>query len=127
MERSTIYLEGVPLGLPYSHAVQYNGLIFVTGQVGIDLETMRVVAGGVEAQTRRTLENVRAILGAAGTSLQQVLKVTIFVSDIDDLQAINAVYREYFPHDLPARSAFQVARLWNDCLIEIEVIAASTQ
>ncbi len=108
---------------PYSQAISANGLLFVSGQTPIDPATGQLVFGQIEVHTRRVLDNVRAILEAAGSSLDQVVKTTIFLKDMSNFQAVNTVYATYFTGTLPARSTVEVARLPRDCQIEIEVIA----
>jgi 2-iminobutanoate/2-iminopropanoate deaminase len=100
----------VPRG-PYNQAVRVGGTIYVAGQVPIDPATNQVVEGGIEAQTRRVLENIRAILEEAGSSLDRVVKTTIFLLDVGEFAALNAVYAEYFTGTAPARSTVQVAAL----------------
>jgi 2-iminobutanoate/2-iminopropanoate deaminase len=108
---------------PYSLGVQAGHLVFTAGQVGFDPATGAMVPGGLEAETRQALENMKAILEAAGTSLANVVKTTVFLRDIKDFQAMNAVYGSYFPVDPPARSAFQVAALPAGAIVEIECVA----
>jgi 2-iminobutanoate/2-iminopropanoate deaminase len=108
---------------PYSQAVKSGNLIFTAGQVGIDPQTGKLVEGGVEEQAVRVLENLRAVLAAAGTDFSRVLKATVFLADIADFARFNAVYSRYFPSAPPARSAFQVGALPLRALVEIEMIA----
>lgn len=111
---------------PYSQAIVYKdckNLVFCSGQVPIEPTTGRIVEGGISAQTHQVFKNIKAVLAAAGSSLQNVVKVTVFLKDMEDFQEMNKVYTEYFEGDLPARSAFQVGRLPLDALIEVEVIA----
>jgi 2-iminobutanoate/2-iminopropanoate deaminase len=115
--------EAPVLDVPLSQAVRFGNLLFVSGQVPIDPGTGEFVGGSVELQTRQVLDNVRSILEAAGTSLADVLKVTVFLVDIKDFGAFNAIYREYFPSEPPARSTFQVG-LAGPFALEIEAIAA---
>ncbi len=100
----------VPRG-PYNQAVRVGDTIYVAGQIPIDPATNEVVAGGIEAQTRRVLDNIRAILEAAGLSMDRVVKTTIFLADVDEFAQVNAVYGEYFTGVTPARSTVQVAAL----------------
>jgi 2-iminobutanoate/2-iminopropanoate deaminase len=100
----------VPRG-PYNQAVRVGDTIYVAGQVPIDPATNQVVEGGIETQTRRVLENIRAILEEAGSSLDRVVKTTIFLLDVGEFAALNAVYAEYFTGTAPARSTVQVAAL----------------
>ena len=114
--------DGAPHGepLPFPQGVVHGDTVYVSGQVGIDPGTGEVVEGGIRAETRRTMENVAAILEAAGSSLESAVKVTAFLTDMDDFEAFNEVYTEFFDERLPARSAVEVS----DLAVEIEVIAA---
>ncbi len=116
--------EKAPKALgPYSPAVKGGGLVFVAGQLGIDPATGNVVEGGIEAETKQALRNIQKLLEAAGTSLDQVVKATVFLRDINDFQAMNGVYAEFFVANPPARSAFQVGALPRGAAVEIEAIA----
>ncbi len=108
---------------PYSQAIKANGFIFVSGQIPIDPATQQVVAGDVAAQTDRVLRNLSEILEAAGSGLGKVVRCGVFLKNMDDFTAMNAVYGKYFSSTPPARSTVQVARLPKDVLIEIDVIA----
>ncbi len=108
---------------PYSQAVESKGFLFVSGQLGIDPATGKLVAGGVGEQTRRLLENMKTILLAVGYNLNEVVKCTVYLKDISDFQAMNEVYATFFEKDPPARAAFQVAALPLDALVEIEAVA----
>lgn len=109
---------------PYSQAVKANNMIFVSGQIPIDPATGKMVAANIEAQTRQVLHNVQAILQAAGLSLEQVVRSDIFMLDLNDFQAMNSIYSEFFSYPVkPARQTIQVARLPVDALIEISCIA----
>jgi len=108
---------------PYSQAIKANGFIFVSGQVAIDPATQQVIAGDVAAQTDRVLRNLSAILEAAGSSLSKVVRSGVFLKNMNDFAAMNAVYGKYFPSDPPARSTVEVARLPKDVLVEIDVVA----
>jgi 2-iminobutanoate/2-iminopropanoate deaminase len=109
---------------PYSQAIALSNLIFCAGQIPLDPATGNLIEGDVTAQTRRVLENVKAVLAAAGASLNDVVKSTVFLLDMNDFAAMNAVYAEYFSAPFPARSTIQVARLPKDSRVEIEVIAS---
>ncbi len=109
-------------GLPFSDAVEFNKLLFLSGQIGMDHQTRTLVSGGVEAETAQALENIKAVLKHNGSSLDQVVKCTVILADIQDFQGMNTVYRKYFTHNLPARTTF-AASLVRDAKIEIEVIA----
>jgi 2-iminobutanoate/2-iminopropanoate deaminase len=113
----------VDWGLPYSHAIKFGNLVFLSGQLARDEVTGQPVEGGIQPQTRKVLENIKAVLEAAGTSMDMVLKTTCFLMDRNDFDKFNVVYREFFPRDQPARSTFQVAKLAPGYIVEIEVIA----
>jgi 2-iminobutanoate/2-iminopropanoate deaminase len=108
---------------PYSQAIKANGFIFVSGQIALDPATQQLIAGDVAAQTERVLQNLTAILGAAGSSLPQVVKTTVFLKNMSDFAAMNEVYGRHFSDAPPARSTVEVARLPKDVLVEIDVIA----
>lgn len=108
---------------PYSQAIQVGDLIFTSGQLALDPNTGDLVNHEIEAATRRSLDNVKAILEEAGSSLEKVVKSTIFLSDMENFGKVNEIYGEYFLDHKPARSCIEVARLPKDALIEIEVIA----
>jgi 2-iminobutanoate/2-iminopropanoate deaminase len=111
-----------PLG-PYSQAVRANGFIFISGQGALDPATGQLVQGGTAQQTERVLENLRAIVEAAGSSLDHAVKVSVFLKDMNDFDAMNEVYARYFPKNRPARTTVEVARLPRDIRIEIDLIA----
>ena len=108
---------------PYSQAIRAQGLIFTSGQVPIDPTTQQVIAGDVSAQTDRALKNLAAILEASGSSLEKVLRCTVFLKNMGDFVAMNEVYGRYFKQAAPARSTVEVARLPKDVLVEIDAIA----
>ncbi len=108
---------------PYSQAIRANGFIFASGQGAMDPATGQTVEGDIARQTERTLENVKAIVEAAGSSLEKAVKVTVFLKDMNDFAAMNEVYSRYFPIGPPARSTVEVARLPRDLRVEIELIA----
>ena len=109
---------------PYSQAIQVGNLVFASGQIPIDPATGNFVAGGVKEQARQSLTNVKAILKEAGLSLDNVVKTTVFLADMNDFADVNAVYAEFFAEPYPARSAVAVKTLPKGALVEIEVIAA---
>jgi len=113
-----------PIG-PYSQAIRANGFLFVSGQVGFEPRTGEFVGTDVRSQTERVLENLKAILEAAGVTLNHVVKTTVFLKDMNDFPAMNEVYARYFPSAPPARSTVQAARLPKDALVEIDVIAVA--
>lgn len=108
---------------PYSQAVSANGFVFASGQIPLDPASGEIVAGEIEEQTRRVLLNLRAVLEAAGSSMADAVKVTVFLQDMNDFSRMNAVYQEFFPAPYPARAAVQVARLPRDVKVEIEAVA----
>ncbi|MBN2201231.1 RidA family protein [bacterium] len=110
---------------PYSQAVIAScaKLVFTAGQLGIDAGTGALVEGGIEAQTRRAVENLRAVLESAGSGLDRVVKTTVFLADMNDFAKMNAVYGSFFSGPAPARSAVEVRRLPKDALVEIECVA----
>ena len=108
---------------PYSQAIRANGFVFVSGQIPLDPATQQLVAGDVQAQTERVLENLKGIVEAAGSSLDRVVRVTVFLADMNEFAAMNEVYGRYFRSQPPARSTVQVARLPRDVRVEIDVIA----
>jgi 2-iminobutanoate/2-iminopropanoate deaminase len=108
---------------PYSQAIKANGFVFVSGQIAFDPATQQIVSGDVAAQADRVLKNLSAILKAAGTSLEKVVRSTVFLKNMGDFAAMNEVYGKYFTAAPPARSTVEVARLPKDVLVEIDVIA----
>jgi 2-iminobutanoate/2-iminopropanoate deaminase len=127
MTRSIITTDGAPAAIgPYAQGVRVGNLIFTAGQCGLDPVTGQAVAGGIKEQTERAIKNLVAVLEAAGSSLAQVVKTTVFLKDINDFAAMNAVYASFFENDsdtLPARTTVEVARLPRNLLVEIEVVA----
>jgi 2-iminobutanoate/2-iminopropanoate deaminase len=126
-EKQVVSTPQAPAAIgPYSQAVRSGDFLYTSGQVGLDPVSGNVVAGGVEAQTTRAIENLKAVLEAAGTSLNNVVKTTVFLKNMADFAAMNAIYSTYFAPDgvvPPARSTVEVARLPKDALVEIEAIA----
>jgi 2-iminobutanoate/2-iminopropanoate deaminase len=108
---------------PYSQAIRANGFVFISGQVAIDPSTQQVISGDVATQTERVMKNLSAILKAAGTGLDKVVRSTVFLKNMGDFAAMNEVYGKYFTSAPPARSTVEVARLPKDVLVEIDVIA----
>ena len=112
-----------PIG-PYSQAVKSNGFLFASGQVALDPRTSEFIGGDIRQQTERAMENIKAVVEAAGSNLHHVVKTTVFLKDMNDFAAMNEAYGKYFPAAPPARSTVQVARLPKDALVEIEAIVA---
>jgi 2-iminobutanoate/2-iminopropanoate deaminase len=108
---------------PYSQAIKANGFIFASGQIPLDPSTMRIVEGGVEEQTGQVLDNLKAVLEAAGSSLDRVVKTTVYLADMNEFAAMNEIYAKYFGATKPARATVQVARLPRDVRVEIDVVA----
>jgi 2-iminobutanoate/2-iminopropanoate deaminase len=124
MDRSEVQTNDAPGAVgPYSQGIQAGNLVFTAGQIGLDPATGKFVPGGVQAQARRALENVVAVLAAAGTSYANVVKVTVFLADMGDFKAVNEIYAEFFAEPYPARSAVAVKDLPLGALVEIEAIA----
>ncbi len=113
-----------PTALPFSKVIEANGLVFVAGQIGDAPGTHGPVPGGIEAETRAMLDNVGRLLRSVGLDYRDVVKATIYITDIGEFAAMNAVYREYFPTDAPTRATVEVSALAVGARIEIEVIAA---
>jgi 2-iminobutanoate/2-iminopropanoate deaminase len=108
---------------PYSQGIRASGFVFTSGQVAFDPATQQIVDGDISAQTERVMKNLSAILKAAGCDLKDVLRCTVFLKDMNDFAAMNAVYGKYFEAPFPARSTVEVARLPKDVLVEIDIIA----
>jgi len=122
--REIISTKDAPQAIgPYSQGIRANGFVFVSGQVAIDPATQQVINGDIAAQTERVLKNLSAILKAAGSGLEKVVRSTVFLKDMGDFAAMNEVYARYFTASPPARSTVQAARLPKDVLVEIDVIA----
>lgn len=124
MTRDVIVTEQAPAAVgAYSQAIKANGLVFVSGQLGLAPDTKQFAGGTVAAQTQQALENMAAILRAAGTNMAHVVKVTVLLADIGSFAEMNTVYSTFFPNDPPARAAFAVKDLPLGALVEIEAIA----
>jgi len=122
--RDVIATKDAPQAIgPYSQAIRANGFVFVSGQVAIDPSTQQIISGDVAAQTDRVLRNLSAILKAAGSGLEKVVRSGVFLKNMGDLAGMNEIYCRYFSTAPPARSAVEVARLPKDVLVEIDVIA----
>ncbi|HWQ45737.1 MAG TPA: RidA family protein [Longilinea sp.] len=121
--KQVITTDGAPKAIgPYSAGIKVCHFIYSAGQIGLDPATGNLVEGGVTAETRRALENLKAIVEAGGAELKQIVKTTVFLRDIADFAAMNAVYAEYFTENPPARSAVQVAALPKGAAVEIEAV-----
>ena len=123
MNKQTLNTQNAPAAIgPYSQAVKVGNLIFTSGQLPINTQSGELVAD-IEGATKQSLDNVKAILESAGSSMDKIVKTVVFLRDMNDFAAMNAVYATYFPSNPPARSAVQVARLPKDAVVEIEAIA----
>lgn len=123
MDRKTVYTPNAPAAIgPYSQAIAVGNMLYTSGQLGIDPQSGELCSG-VEAQTRQSLLNLSAILQSNGMSLANIMKTTVFVTDLKDFAAVNAVYQTFFTGDCPARSCVQVAALPKGGLVEIECVA----
>ena len=124
MNKELINTEKAPAAIgPYAQAIKANGFVFTSGQIPIDPETGDIVSGGIEKQAARVLDNLTAVLSAAGLRIKDVVKTTVFIKNMNDFPALNAVYAQYFSEPYPARSTVEVARLPKDVLVEIETVA----
>ena len=124
MTRQIIHTDSAPKAIgPYSQAVKAGGLVYCSGQIPLNPATMELVQGSVADQTRRVMDNLKAVLDAAGSSLAQVVKTTVFLRDMNDFAEMNAAYGEYFQVEPPARATVQVARLPKDVAVEIDCVA----
>ncbi len=122
--REVVSTKDAPQAIgPYSQATKANGFVFTSGQIAIDPSTQQVITGDIAAQTERVLRNLSEILEAAGSGLGKVVRATVFLKNMNDFEAMNAVYGKYFGSAAPARSTVEVARLPKDVLVEIDVIA----
>ncbi|WP_031497615.1 RidA family protein [Bryobacter aggregatus] len=123
--RTVISTDKAPKAIgPYSQAIVHNGVAYLSGQIPLDPSSGQIVEGGIEEQTVRVLENLGAVLQASGASFGTVLKVGIFVRDMNDFAKVNEIYARYFPIDAPARATIQAAKLPRDVMVEIDCIAA---
>jgi 2-iminobutanoate/2-iminopropanoate deaminase len=124
MTRQAVRTSGAPAAIgPYSQGIALDGFVFCSGQIGLDPTTGELVPGGVEAEADRALKNLEAILDAGGASMADVVKTTLFLADIGDFTAVNAVYARHFPDPPPARSTFAVGALPKGAHVEVEAIA----
>jgi 2-iminobutanoate/2-iminopropanoate deaminase len=124
--RQIVETEKAPRAIgPYSQAVVAGGFVFASGQIPLNPETGELIAGGIAEQTEQVLRNLSRVLEEAGTSLERVVKTTVFLADMNDFAAMNEAYGRYFPEKPPARATVEAARLPRDARVEIEVIALS--
>ncbi|MDZ4342905.1 MAG: RidA family protein [Candidatus Binatia bacterium] len=124
MNREAIQTDKAPKAIgPYAQAIKANGFIYTAGQIPIDPKTGNFVEGGIAAQTRQVLENLKSVLAAAGSSLDQVVKATVFLKNMADFPAMNEVYGDYLGNAKPARSTVAVAELPRGALVEIDLVA----
>ena len=122
--KQVIHTSNAPAAIgPYSQAIRAGGMVFVSGQIPVDPATGEFAGADIVTQTRQSLTNVKAILAEAGLGLENVVKTTVLLKDMNDFAAMNGVYSEFFTENCPARAAFQVAKLPKDALVEIEAIA----
>ncbi len=123
-KREVVTCSDAPKAIgPYSVAIATDNLVFVSGQLGIDPISGTIVDGGIQTQTRTALTNLKSVLASAGSSLEQVVKTTVFLTDMAQFAEMNAIYAEFFTADFPARSAIQVAALPKGGIVEVEAIA----
>ena len=127
MSKTAVFTDKAPKAVgPYSQAIRSGNFVYTAGQAALDPSTQQLISGGITEQTRRTLENLKAVLEAAGTTLDRVVKANVYLRDMNDFAAMNAVYAEYLaPQGVvaPARTTIEAARLPKDALVEIELIA----
>jgi 2-iminobutanoate/2-iminopropanoate deaminase len=124
MNKEIIKTDGAPAPVgPYNQAIKAGNMIFTAGQIALDPKTNQIVETTIEGQTNQVLLNLKAVLEKAGAGLKDVVKTTVFLKDMNDFQAMNKIYGEYFAENSPARSAVEVARLPKDAKVEIEVVA----
>ena len=122
--RETVKTGKAPAAIgPYSQAIRSEGFLFCSGQIPLDPATGKIVEGGIEAQAERVLRNLEAVISAGGASLAGVVKTTVYLADLSDFPAVNAVYGKFFPENPPARATVQVAKLPAGALVEIDAIA----
>lgn len=124
--KQTIATKSAPAAIgPYSQGVKANGFLFLSGQVALDPASGQVVPGDIRAQTERVLKNLEAVLAAAGSSMDAVVKTTVYLTDLGDFAAMNEVYARFFPQAPPARATVEVRRLPKDVKVEIDLIAVA--
>ncbi|HWP58940.1 MAG TPA: RidA family protein [Candidatus Acidoferrales bacterium] len=122
--REAVRTSAAPKAIgPYEQAIKINGFIYTAGQIGLDPKTGKLVEGGIAAEARQVLENLKAVLEAAGSSMDQVVKATVFLKNMNDFAIVNEIYEEYLGHARPARSTVAVAELPRGALIEVDLVA----
>ena len=125
MQKNIISTDKAPQAIgPYSQAVQFNNLLFISGQIPLEPKSGEIVKGNIKKKTKQILDNLNAILTASGSSLDNVLRTTIFLTNLNDYAEVNEIYAEFFEKSMPARSTVQVSRLPMDVPIEIDAIAS---
>lgn len=128
MEKIVVSTKKAPAAIgPYSQAIKFDKFVFASGQLPLNPETGELISSNVKSAAKQSLENLKSILEAAGTSFDNVVKTTVFLKDMNDFAAVNEVYGQYFVEKMPARSAIQVGKLPKDALVEIEAIAVITE
>lgn len=128
MEKIVVSTKKAPAAIgPYSQAIKFGKFVFASGQIPLNPETGELVDSDVKSAAKQSLENLKAVLEAAGTDLDNVVKTTVFLKDMNDFAAVNDVYAQYFVEKMPARSAIQIGKLPKDSLVEIEAIAVITE
>ena len=124
MSKKIVYTKNAPEPIgPYSQAIQFNNLIYTSGQIAIDPSSGQLIDGDIKAQTKQTIRNIENILTAGGSDISKVIKVSVYLKDINEFTAMNEIYEEYFGTSKPVRSTIQAAKLPKDAKIEIDVIA----
>jgi len=124
--RQVVDTDSAPKAIgPYSQAIKVGNLIFTSGQIAIDPEKNELISAGIQEQTRRVLENLKAVLETAGSSLENVVKTTVYLSDMNEFSAMNEVYAQFFESTKPARATVEVSRLPKDVKVEIDAIATA--
>ena len=125
MKRETVGTAGAPAAIgPYSQAIRAGDFLFCSGQIPLDPSTGKMVEGGIEVQTERVLRNLEAVLAAGGGSLASVVKTTVYLADLGDFPAMNAIYGKFFPQDPPARATVEVSKLPAGARVEIDAVAS---
>jgi 2-iminobutanoate/2-iminopropanoate deaminase len=124
MNKEQVYTKKAPEPIgPYSQAIKINNLVFTSGQIAIDSQSGNFISGDIREQTKQTIRNIQAILEAAGSDIQKVIKVTVYLKDINEFTAMNEVYEEYFGKSKPTRSTAESPHLPKDAKIELDVVA----